>query len=403
MVDAAASLQGLSEQRKVSAASHAEHAEDVTVTVSNDLAAYAEVARRGVFSPAQSPIWINNWVRHVRPDFFVATLARGGQPVLSVALEVTRKGPLGIASFMSGRHANGNMPPMAASFAASAGLADIQALVAAIARARPDVDLIAFDRLASAIGDTRNPLVLLPHQQSPNLSLAVGLEGGFDALLSRASGKRKRKKHRSQTRKFEAAGGFRRIRARTQAETDALLEAFFAMKAVRFRKMGIPNVFGEAEVQAFFGGIFADALDEERPSFVLHALEVGGKIRAVTGSSWSADRFICEFGAIAEDDVSFASPGEFLFFDNIKEACDQGYAIYDFSVGDEPYKRLWCNLEIRQFDALVALTAKGRVAAAGMQFAGRAKSFVKNNKLMWKVVKAFRKQAAAAPPEPAED
>jgi CelD/BcsL family acetyltransferase involved in cellulose biosynthesis len=403
MVDAAASLQGLSEQRKVSAASRAETAADVSVAVGDDLAAYADLARRGVFSPAQSPIWIENWVRHVRPDFLVATLARGGQPVFSVALEVTRKGPLGIASFMSGRHANGNMPPMTAAFAASAGLADVRALVDAIAEARPDIDLVAFDRLASAIGGTLNPLVLLPHQQSPNLSLAVGLDGGFDALLSRASGKRKRKKHRSQTRKFEAAGGFRRIQARSKAETNALLDAFFAMKAVRFRKMGIPNVFGDAEVQAFFKGIFADALDEERPSFVLHALEVGGKIRAVTGSSRSADRFICEFGAIAEDDVSFASPGEFLFFDNIREACEAGYAIYDFSVGDEPYKRLWCNLEIRQFDALVALTGKGRIAAAGIQFAGRAKSFVKNNRLVWKVVKAFRKKAAAAPEESSED
>jgi CelD/BcsL family acetyltransferase involved in cellulose biosynthesis len=403
MVDAAASLQGMPEQRKVSAASRAELFGDTAVTVGNDLAIYAGVARRGLFSPAQSPIWIENLVRHVRPDFLVATLARGGQPALSVALEVTRKGPLSIASFMSGRHANGNMPAVTHGFAAGATVADIRALVAAISRARPDIDLIAFDRLASAIGGTPNPLILLPHRQSPNLSLAVGLDGGFDALLARASGKRKRKKHRSQTRKFEAAGGFRRIQARTEAETNALLDAFFDMKAVRFRKMGIANVFGEAEVQAFFKGIFAEALKEPRPSFVLNALEVGGRIRAVTGSSSSADRFICEFGAIAEDDVSFASPGEFLFFDNIREACEQGYAIYDFSVGDEPYKRLWCNLEIRQFDALVALTAKGRMAASGMQLANTAKSFVKNNRLVWSVVKAFRKKAAAAPQEQAED
>jgi hypothetical protein len=42
-----------------------------------------------------------------------------------------------------------------------------------------------------------------------------------------------------------------------------------------------------------------------------------GKLRAITGSSISADRLICEFGAIANDDLAHASPGEFLFFDNI--------------------------------------------------------------------------------------
>jgi CelD/BcsL family acetyltransferase involved in cellulose biosynthesis len=403
MVDAAASLQGLPEGRAAVAASRADHHADTTFIVEDDLAAYADVARRGVFSPAQSPIWIENWIKYVRPDFVVATLARGGQPALSVALEVIRNGPLRTASFMSGRHANGNMPPMTAAFAQNATVADLRALAAAVAKARPDIDLIAFDRLATEIGGTPNALLLLPHRQSPNLSLAVSLEGGFDALLSRASGKRKRKKHRSQTRKFEAAGGFHRIEAKNEVETNALLDAFFAMKEVRFRKAGIANVFAEADVQAFFRAIFAEALKEPTPSFVLNALEVGGIVRAVTGSSRCADRLICEFGAIADDDVAFASPGEFLFFDNIREACQQGYAVYDFSVGDEPYKRLWCNLEIRQFDALVPLTAKGHAAAAGMHIANRAKSFVKNNRLIWNLVKAFRKKAAAAPQAPEED
>lgn len=92
-------------------------------------------------------------------------------------------------------------------------------------------------------------------------------------------------------------------------------------------------------------------------------------MRAITGSIRCHDRLICEFGAIADDDMAFASPGEFLFFDNIEEACLQGYAVYDFSVGDEHYKRLWCDLEIAQFDVLVPLTAKGRAAAAGLRLA----------------------------------
>ena len=167
--------------------------------------------------------------------------------------------------------------------------------------------------------------------RSPNLSLAVDLDGGFDALLSRASGKRKRKKHRSQTRKFEAVGSYRRIEARTPEEVNRLLDAFFEMKEFRFAKMGIANVFGEPEVRAFFRALFAGALAEEKPSFVLHGLEVAGKLRAVTGSSRSGKRLICEFGAIAEDDLGHTSPGDFLFFDNIQEACETGFEVYDFS------------------------------------------------------------------------
>jgi CelD/BcsL family acetyltransferase involved in cellulose biosynthesis len=402
MVDAAASLHGMSGSRSSLASSRADLSGNIAVTVGTDLAAYAELARAGVFSPAQSPTWIESWVEHLRPDFLIATLTQAGRPGLALALEVTRKGPLRIASFMSGSHANGNMPPVSAAFAANATAADLQALVAAIGKARPDIDLISLERLADEVGGVRNPLILLPHGHSPNLSLAVSLEGGFDAMLGRTSAKRKRKKHRSQVRKFEAAGGFRRIEAKSEAETKALLDAFFAMKESRFRKMGVADVFADRQVQAFFHSIFAKALNEPKPPFVLHALEVGGKIRAATGSSRSANRLICEFGAIADDDVAFASPGEFLFFDNIKEACDEGFAIYDFSVGDEPYKRLWCNLEIRQSDVLVPLTAKGRALAAAMQATSRLKSFVKNNRFVWKLVKTFRKKAASQA-EPDED
>jgi CelD/BcsL family acetyltransferase involved in cellulose biosynthesis len=381
MVDTAAPLQSVPELRQELAGRQSERRVSVELTTEAGLAAYADVARCGTFSPSQSPTWIAGWVNKLRPDFIVATLTHESQPAFSVALEIIGKGPLRVALLMSGRHANGNMPPVSATFAKCATVSDIRAVIAAIGKARPDIDVIAFERLATEIGGVRNPLLLLPHMQSPNLSLAVDLTGGFEALLGRASGKRKRKKHRSQMRKFEAAGGFRRIEARTEAETNALLDAFFAMKEVRFRRAGIVNVFADPEVQAFFRFIFAEALKEPKPTFVLHGLEVGGRIRAVTGSSRCAERLVCEFGGIADDDMAFASPGEFLFFDNIEEACRDGLSVYDFSVGDEPYKRLWCDLEIRQFDALVPLSVKGHVFAAAMRVTTRLKAFVKNNRL----------------------
>ena len=84
-------------------------------------------------------------------------------------------------------------------------------MLAAIRTARPNIDALVLERLLPEHGGVANPLLALPHFPSPNISLAVSLEGGFDALLSRVSGKRKKKKHRSQMRKFEAAGGYRRI------------------------------------------------------------------------------------------------------------------------------------------------------------------------------------------------
>ncbi|OHV87985.1 GNAT family N-acetyltransferase [Mesorhizobium sp. ORS 3428] len=375
------------------------------VSDSQGLGDYAAFCASALFAPAQSASWIRNWVAETKADIVIASLLDGRQPALSLALEVVRSGPFRIARFAGGRHANGNYPAADPRLLPRIDGPAIRSVLAAIAKARPDIDLVSLERLLPDLDGIANPLAALPGYPSPNLALAVDLGGGFDALLSRASGKRKRKKHRSQTRKFEAVGSFRRVEARTREEVDTLLDAFFEMKAARFAKMGIANVFGDDEVRAFFRALFADALAEEKPSFLLHGLEVAGKLRAVTGSSRSGKRLICEFGAIAEDDLAFTSPGDFLFFDNIQEACELGFDVYDFSVGDEPYKRLWCDIEVQHFDVLAPLTLKGRALAAGLRQGARAKAFIKNNPTVWKLTKMLRRKAAgqAAPAAAAED
>jgi CelD/BcsL family acetyltransferase involved in cellulose biosynthesis len=320
-----------------------------------------------------------------------------------LALDVTSSGPFRVARFMGGRHANGNFAAADPYWAADD--AAIRSMLTAIARARPDIDLVALERLLPDLDGIANPLASLAHSPSPNLSLAVDLAGGFDALLSRTGGKRRRKKHRSQTRKFEAVGSHRRIEARTADEVNRLLDAFFEMKEFRFRKMGIANVFGEPEVRAFFRALFVEALFDDKPSFVLHGLEVAGKLRAVTGSSRSGKRLICEFGAISEDDLTHASPGDFLFFDNIEEACEKGFDVYDFSVGDEPYKRLWCDIETRHFEVLIPLTLKGRALALVLRQGARLKAIIKNSPTIWKLTKTLRRKTAgqAVPAEGKDD
>ncbi|TIV71485.1 MAG: GNAT family N-acetyltransferase [Mesorhizobium sp.] len=397
MVDAAASFDGnrvAANEATARAPASSQGGSTAAVIDSAGLAGYAEFCASALFAPAQSASWLRSWRAETKADMVIATLNLESGPALSLALEVVRSGPFGIARFAGGRHANGNFPAADPRLLPAIDGSAIRSLFLAISRARPDVDLVSLERLLTDLDGVANPLTTLPNFASPNLALAVDLDGGFDALLTRASGKRKRKKHRSQTRKFEAVGRFCRIEARSRKEVDRLLDAFFEMKEARFAKMGIANVFGDEDVRAFFRALFADALAEEKPSFRLHGLEVAGKLRAVTGSSRSGKRLICEFGAIAEDDLAFTSPGDFLFFDNIQEACEQGFDVYDFSVGDEAYKRLWCDIEVQHFEVLAPLTLKGRALAAGLRQGARAKAFIKNNPTVWKLTKMLRRKAA---------
>lgn len=361
------------------------------------LETYAQICSRGLFSPAQSAAWMEAWAASIEPDYIVATIVADGEPVFGLALEVTHAGPFKVARFMGGKHANGNFPAATRDFAASAGPADFQALFRSIRQARPDIDIIALERMVAEFEGAPNPLLALPHSTSPNLALEVELAPGFEAISGRS--KKMRTKHRRQIRQFEAAGGYRRIEAKTHAEVTRLIEGFFAQKEIRLTAMGMANAFGDSKVQKFFHRLFTGALEGSKPAFVLHAVEVAGKLRAISGSSRSAKRVTCEFMSIAEDDLTRAGPGEFIGYENIREAAEQGLHVYSFGVGDEAYKRRWCDIEVRHFDVIAPLGLKGHMLARGLRATNGLTAAVRNNPTLWKVVKSLRRRIAGEKPE----
>ncbi len=354
---------------------------------------YRQFCASAEYAPPQNPWWIESWARNRNQDI-VVVVGSLQRPVLALALEIVDSGRFRIARFPGGSHANGNFVATVPGVSADAFRTFRSAIGGALKIARPDVDLVLLERQLPSFQGMDNPLCASQSWASPTPSLAIDLSGGLDAVLERTSGKRKRKKHRAQTRKFEAAGGLRRFQAADRAETDRLLETFFEMKAARFAASGIPDVFADAGIRGFFRDLFGEAVVQPKPEFVLQALEVGGKLRAVTGCSVTKSSIICEFGSIADDELASTSPGDFLFFENIREACEAGLDTYDFSVGDEPYKRLWCDMETRHFDTAIAVSMKGRLAVAGLKAMNSAKRVVKSSPLARTFIRRLRRRAS---------
>ncbi|MDN5927806.1 MAG: GNAT family N-acetyltransferase [Hyphomicrobiales bacterium] len=372
------------------------HASDaVTFSVepvsSSTLDTYSQLADSTVAAPPQRPEWLDAWARHVNPDCVLLFARLGAKPVFAMPLEVVREGLCRTARIPGGSHANGSFFPAMPAFHGLPEMGrQLTAAFRALGAARADLDMIALERLSPRLDGLDNPLCALPHSDSPNLALAADLTGGFEALVERMSGKRKRKKTRAQLRKFEAAGGYRLVWADTPGKTTELLSVLFAMKHERFRKMGVADVFAPPEINAFFQELFAAAAKDDTPRFFLSGLEVGGRLRAVCAYSRTGERIICDFASFAEDELYAASPGEFLFFHDIEKASAEGLKMFDFSVGDEVYKRAWCEIETRQFDVLFPLSAKGHAAAAMKRAKARAKGMVKNNPLAWRLVRMAR-------------
>ncbi|CAN7502325.1 GNAT family N-acetyltransferase [Phyllobacterium sp. LjRoot231] len=337
--------------------------------------------------PAQTANWFSFWQSCVNADCLIAALYEADRPVFLLPLEIVKKGPVRIAAFPGGPHANCNFPALSPGAQISA--ADLNGLFEALHKARPDIDLVSLARQLGELDGKANPLMQLPSRENANISLGITLDRNFETVMSRHNSKRKKKKHRQNTRRFEDAGGYRIVTATTPVETNAMLENYFECKAMRLAKAGIKNTYEPAGTMDFFRQLFAHEV-QSATRFQLKALEVAGQYRAVLGKSYARNQTFIDFIGITEDELVSASPGEFLFFEDIQDSCKTDLAIYSFGIGDEPYKRSWSDIEVPSFDTEVSLTVKGRIFAGYLSARGKLVHSIKKNETVWAVVKKAR-------------
>lgn len=351
------------------------------------ISAYAQFCAGAVYAGSQHPTWISSWLGEVSDDkCLIAIVWKDGKPALALALEIRQFGPLSIASFTGGTHANNNFP------AISGQALDYEDLLAAlldIRAARPDIDALFLERQRMELDGQPNPLLKLRHIISPNISLAIDLDTCRHTKILGSPGKMKR--HRNAQRKLEAAGDVRIFRASTHEEVDTLFDHFLAWKEARFARQGVSNVFGPADVRQCFRKVFHSSLSEDEPSFILYGLEVGGKLRAVNGYGRSREGLLCDFLAYCNDELATISPGEYLTYEIIAEASERGDAAYNFGVGDEVYKRSWYAQEHDQIDMFLGLTFRGRIFCFINIIFVSIKRFIKRNRFANMLLRRVRR------------
>jgi CelD/BcsL family acetyltransferase involved in cellulose biosynthesis len=259
----------------------------------------------------------------------------------------------------------------------------------AISLARPGIDAILLERQVEILNGMPNRLILENSVVSPNVALSFALPPTFQELLKERNGAKKQKKMRQMQRRMDERGGWRIFKADSQDETSRVLDRFFLLKGERLKSRGLKDVFADPGVQAFFKVLFANALTSPSPRYELHALEVGGEIAAVAGCTINGKHLTVEFGGICSSDRQL-SPGDILYHFLIEQSCQRRFETFDFGVGDEFYKRRWCDTETWHRDTYLPITTKGRLVVAALANIAAAKKQIKNSPMLFNLLKKLR-------------
>ena len=356
--------------------------EAVIYTALSSLApVWREVERDGDRTVFQTFEVFAAWVRHIAEPNNVRWLAaalhdrKTGAPLLILPLTVTEANGLKIIECADRGIADFNGPVIARGFVPSA--ADMAAYWDALKAALPPADLVRLSKLPARLGQARNPLLRLPNVHAMKLSnWKADLAPDFPGWLERNVPEKLRADLAQRRRKLGKRGPIEFKIAETEAEADRLLDELIAERQERFEALGRRDLLADEHCRRFYRSLIRPG--DGRSPAVIQALMVGGEIVATGYGLVHNDAFHMIFPGFAGKGWRNYSPGLQLFLASMEWAAGLGLKHYDFTIGDEGFKRDLGAEEHLLYEKLAALSPRGRRVV----YLDRLRRFVRRNPML---------------------
>jgi CelD/BcsL family acetyltransferase involved in cellulose biosynthesis len=338
--------------------------------------------------------WCRAWTETHKTDMIALTGSIGQRIVFILPLEITQERLGRVARPPGGRFNNINTGLFDEQLVV-ADEVDLDRFRATVAKLlRGSTDLVVIDEVPLKWKGVIHPLAWLASIKNQNHSFQLPLLGSMEATLSQVNAKSRRKKFRAQVRRLEAIGGFDYVVAESNEEQHALLDRFFIQKGARLNAFGLPDVFAPPTTRAFLHTLLDAPRNGSDAALVMHAIRLKGEhdghIAAITGLSRKGGHVLCQFSSIDDNIAADASPGELLFWLVVEHSIDNGASLFDFGIGDQPYKRSWCSQETVLHDMLLPISPIGFLMAWQYLLTTRAKTFVKRNQRLYALAQRLR-------------
>ncbi|MCP4073761.1 MAG: GNAT family N-acetyltransferase [Hyphomicrobiales bacterium] len=292
--------------------------------------------------------------------------------------------------WIGGSHSNYNLALIDNEFAGRVCHTDIRHIVGQISLMLHGFGYLKLCCQPSQWAGQENPLLALDHQPSTNNAFGIELSDGFENVLKKGNGKRKRKKFRWQTRILENLGGARLVQASNPAEVLEILSCFHSQKSSRLRNQGLKDVFGGKKEHLFLKKIALNSLDKDDPTLTLFALKIDGKYRAICGGGVLRNHFSAHFISFANDELAYISPGEMLVYMLVEKLTKANFKSMDLGGGEERFKQSWCSQTIEMVDIIIPLSRISAVYVWVFRQILTIRRLIRQNPFLWKTYKRLR-------------
>jgi CelD/BcsL family acetyltransferase involved in cellulose biosynthesis len=351
-------------------------------------------------TPFQTFDWLSAWQRHigaitsVTPAIVIGR--RGDEILFLLPLGVARGAFMRRLTFLGQDLCDYNAPLLAPDFARIAGSAfaglwaDIRALLQATPALRHDT--IALGKMPAKIGAQPNPMLHLDVQLNPSNAYETDLGGDWEKFYAARRSSSTRRRDRTKLKKLGDLGEVRFVNP-GDGDLGKTLDTLVHQKTKSFARMGVGNLFAKPGHAAFFAELAT--APHMRGLVHLSRLDVGSTWAAVNLGLTFRDCYYHILASYDDGEVSRFGPGAAHLRELLKFATERGLRRFDFTIGDEPYKRDWCDTEQLLYDYSASATLRGLPVTTLALGKRSAKRMIKHSAPLWGLVVRMRTTLAA--------
>jgi CelD/BcsL family acetyltransferase involved in cellulose biosynthesis len=267
--------------------------------------------------------------------------------------------------------------------------------IVALVRAEPQLhfDMVDMDKMPEAVGAQRNPMLNLPVLPRTYGAHVATLGDNWENFSSSKRSAATCKRERRQFKHLAEHGEVRFVEAGEPAEIRETMDLLIRQKRNSYARMGVEDLFARAGYRDFYRAVaFNPSLRD-----VVHVsrLDVGATSAATgLGLRYKACYYLV-MSSYQDGDLARFGPGRAHLQQMLRYAIDRKIETFDFTIGDEPYKRDWCDLEVRMFGYIEAATATGRFMVAIRTAMSRGDLFIRERPWLRRPLSRVRAAAMA--------
>jgi CelD/BcsL family acetyltransferase involved in cellulose biosynthesis len=334
--------------------------------------------------------WLSAWQRHIgtREGVLPAiVIGRHRAQILFILPLALQPGILRRVVWLGAFLNNCNAPLLARNFSEIISPTQFPLLwrkVVHILRSELRHDLIDLGKIPETVGMQANPLLALRVTPHANDTYLTRLSGTWDEFYAGKRSSSWRKTDAKKRRRLTKFGEVEFATTDKAGDVEQTLDTLIEQKKSLYAWLGVSDIFERPGYRDFFLDLASNPV--YRGLVHLSSVKVGSMIAAVSFGLTFHGNYDYVLAGHCGGELEACSPGTIHLQELMRYFLERGFKTFDFNIGDAPYKREWCDRELKLYDYVAPATGQGWAIAFAVRKARALKRFIKRSPSIWPVV-----------------